>query len=87
MTTNPYQSPQADSEPAKGPSITTWVTATVGALLVLLGAFIALQLLGVFLVPWAYQSATGVVVSYLVTVPLAIAAAVLSFRATVRIAK
>lgn len=89
MSDNPYRSPLTGNraEPRKSHGVATLLTASVGAVIVFVGAFVVLQVIGVFLLPWAYQSTMGIAVSCLVTVPLAIAAAVGSFRATLRSAK
>lgn len=61
-----------------------YVTATFGALLIFAGAFLALMMLSGLVFPQLYSHVGGVVAAYAVGVPLAITAAVLSFRATLR---
>jgi len=59
-----------------------WIVATVGAILVTLGAFLGIVLLPVALFPAIYKSMAGVLTMYIVGFTLAIAAGVSSFRAT-----
>jgi hypothetical protein len=61
-----------------------WVVATVGGLLVTVGAFLAIMLIPSVAYPALYKSMPALVALYVVGVPLAIAAGVLSFRATLR---
>jgi preprotein translocase subunit SecY len=61
-----------------------YIVAALGALFVLGGAFLAIMLIPTVLFPAIYESIAGVVLMYVVGVPLAILAAALSFRATLR---
>lgn len=61
-----------------------WIVATVGAVIVTIGALLALLLAPALVVPALYQTAIGLVALYVVAFPLAITAGMLSFRATLR---
>lgn len=61
-----------------------WVVAAMGALIVTIGAFLAIMLIPVVAFPAVYHSTAGLVIMYAVGVPLAIIAGVFSFRATLR---
>jgi len=93
MEINPYQSPNAELKPAaagndnrgKNSSPVKYVVAALGALLVFLGASLVLLLIPVVIAPQIYQRPMGVIILYIVAIPLAIFAAIQSFRATLRI--
>jgi hypothetical protein len=61
-----------------------WIVASIGAIIVTGGAFIAVMLIPTVLFPAIYSSAIGLVFMYIVGLALAISAGVLSFRATLR---
>jgi hypothetical protein len=61
-----------------------WVVATIGAIIVMGGAFLAVLLLPVAVYPAIYTSTIGLLVMYLLGLTLAICAGVMSFRATLR---
>jgi hypothetical protein len=61
-----------------------WVTATIGAIVVTGGAFLAVLLLPAAAFPAIYTSMVGVLVMYVLAFALAISAGVMSFRATLR---
>jgi hypothetical protein len=62
-----------------------YVTATIGALLVVFGAFLALMLIPVLLLPSLAESKAALIALYAVSIPLAIAAGVVSFRSTLKV--
>jgi len=84
---NPYEAPKEEnpqkSRRYKGGPV-KWIIATVGALIVTVGAFIGLMLLPVVIYPAIYESVPGLITMYVVCIPLAIAAGVVSFRGTLR---
>jgi membrane protein implicated in regulation of membrane protease activity len=61
-----------------------WIVASLGALLVTGGAFIAIMIIPALILPVIYTSPMGLVAMYVVGFALAISAGVLSFRATLR---
>jgi hypothetical protein len=61
-----------------------WVVASIGSLIVFIGAFLAIMLLPVAVIPAVYESIVGMVAMYVVGIPLAFTAGVFSFRATLR---
>jgi hypothetical protein len=65
-------------------TIMKWIVATIGALIVTLGAFLAVMMIPVVLFPAVYKSAAGLVAMYCVGIPLAIVAGAASFRATLK---
>jgi len=68
----------------EGKELMKWVVASLGALLVTGGAFLAIMLLPALLFPVIYSSAIGLVLMYILGFALAISAGALSFRATLR---
>jgi hypothetical protein len=76
----------ADSESTtKRPPFYAYIVAAFGALIVLGGAFLGIMLIPAVLFPVIYESIGGLILMYVVGTPLAILAAVLSFRATLRV--
>src|SRR5262245_54357477 len=61
-----------------------YAVATVGALIVIAGAFGAIMLVPAVLFPVIYESIPGLVAMYVIGTPLALLAGVSSFRATLR---
>lgn len=59
-----------------------WITATIGAALVFVGATLALLLVPALVYPRLYESIPGLVAAYFVALPLGGLAAFHSFRAT-----
>jgi hypothetical protein len=89
MDQNPYQSPDVASAAPSSSSkrarmIEKWIVATIGSLLVMILALFAVLLLPVVVYPEIYRSMIGVVAMYIIAIVLALLAAVLSFRGTLR---
>lgn len=85
---NPYESPTEEPRSVKRQSwastLAKWITAVVGSLIVMAGAFLGIMLVPVAIYPELYASMIGVVAMYVVGILVAIGAGVLSFRATLR---
>jgi hypothetical protein len=85
---NPYQPPRDDPTSAPraplGRHVVKWLVASLGALLVTVGALLAVLILPAILVPVVYKSLAGLIAMYAIGAPLAIVAGVASFRATLR---
>jgi hypothetical protein len=86
MDDNPYRAPQEVSASGRKlfGTVVKYVVAALGAILVFCGAFLAIMLLPVAFFPVIYQSLVGVVLMYVVSIPLSILAAYSSFRGTLR---
>jgi hypothetical protein len=87
---NPYRQPNTrirvsgkGSSPRGG--ALKYIVATVGALLVTFGAFVAIMLAPTVLFPTVYESKAGLVVLYMIGIVLALSAGVGSFRSTLRV--
>ena len=84
--TIPYKTPEEDTPEKNRTSrpLYSYFVAAFGALLVLVGAFLGIMMLPVAVFPAIYESVVGLILMYVIGIPLAILASVMSFRATLR---
>jgi hypothetical protein len=61
-----------------------YIVAGLGGLLVMIGAFVGIMMLTTVIFPEIFEEASGLILMYILVIPVAILAGVSSFRATLR---